>query len=76
MLNIILKWVLIGVLGGAAFGVAFGIIASMFRNGPTPLQGITESWWWFALIGCCMALGHARAHIRDEAHPTHTFVRS
>jgi hypothetical protein len=65
MTNIIFKWLVYGALGGACFGVGFGIIASFFRNGPTLQQGITESWWWFAIVGCCMAYGHARAHLRD-----------
>jgi hypothetical protein len=67
MTGVIFKWLLYGALGGAGFGIFFGAFASFFRNGPTLQQGITESWWWFAIIGCCMAYGYARAHIRDVA---------
>ena len=52
----------IGFVGGVLFGVFFGAFASVFHNGPTLLQGITESWWWFAIVGLFIGLGYARAY--------------
>jgi lipid-A-disaccharide synthase-like uncharacterized protein len=73
----IFKWVLLGFVGGALFGVAFGIIASVFKNGPTPLQGVSESWWWFAIIGSCIGFGHFRSTRRDHSIlATKTFSHS
>jgi hypothetical protein len=41
--------------GGAIFGVGFGALASIFQGGPDMIQGIQESWWWFAAAGFMIA---------------------
>jgi len=46
-----LRSILAWTLGGAIFGVIFGALASIFRGGPEMIQGIQESWWWFAAAG-------------------------
>jgi hypothetical protein len=40
-----------GTLAGALYGMFFGAMASLFEGGPTILNGIRESWWWFASFG-------------------------
>jgi hypothetical protein len=70
MVPLLFRWILIGIVGGACFGIAFGVIASLFRNGPPVLQAITESWWWFAAVGCCIGFGQARSLWRDATLPS------
>ncbi len=67
MIPLFAKWLLIGFFGGALFGIFFGTLAAFFHNGPTLAQGIAESWWWFAIIGTTMALGHARLESRNKS---------
>lgn len=43
----IVKWT----VAGAAFGTIFGALASIFQGGPAVIQGIQETWWWFAIAG-------------------------
>ena len=43
----IVKWT----VAGAAFGAIFGALASIFQGGPAVMQGIQETWWWFAIAG-------------------------
>ena len=43
----IAKWT----VAGAAFGAIFGALASIFQGGPAVIQGIQETWWWFAIAG-------------------------
>lgn len=42
---------LIWTVGGAVFGMFFGAIAAVFQGGPGVVQGIQETWWWFAVAG-------------------------
>jgi len=43
----IVKWT----VAGAAFGAIFGALASIFQGGPAVIQGVQETWWWFAIAG-------------------------
>jgi len=63
--------ILKGGLAGALFGVLFGAMASVFHNGPTLMQGIQESWWWFALAGAFMSVGLHRARKQDDSPQSH-----
>ena len=65
MITLFLKWLGIGGIGGILFGISFGLIASIFKNGPPVGQAIAESWWWFALVGCCIGIGYAYTFRRD-----------
>jgi CDP-diglyceride synthetase len=40
-----------GALGGALFGIFFAAMASLFQGGPELIDGIKETWWWFACLG-------------------------
>jgi hypothetical protein len=51
------KLITLGFFCGAAFGVFFGAVASLFQGGPALINGIVESWWWFALVGTFIGLG-------------------
>ena len=41
------KWT----VAGAVFGAIFGALASIFQGGPAVIQGVQETWWWFAIAG-------------------------
>lgn len=55
-----LKHILIWSLGGALFGAFFGAVSSFFQGGPTPMIGIQQSWWWFAIAGALKAVTDLR----------------
>lgn len=40
-----------GFVGGALFGVLFAFSAWLTKPGPPLMDGILETWWFFALIG-------------------------
>lgn len=52
---------------GAIFGAIFGAIASIFQGGPQLIQGIQESWWWFAGAGFLFStIGQGRSRMNGS----------
>lgn len=49
-----LRVALFGAMGagvGVVYGVFFGAMAALFEGGPTVVNGVFESWWWFGAFG-------------------------
>lgn len=61
-----LRFMLVGFALGALFGAAFGAFASVFHGGPEAMQGIRESWWWFAAVGTLAGFGAAQTRVLDR----------
>jgi len=64
-----IKYTVMGALSGALFGVIFATIASLFHGGPKLVEGILETWWWFACLG-------AFAGFFQPKLSTHNFLRN
>lgn len=54
------KTLLIGTVSGALFGVAFAALASVLHMGPELWHGISETWWFFAMLGAFAGWFHPR----------------
>jgi len=64
-----LEMAVIWTLAGAVFGTAFGALAAVFQGGPGVVQGIQETWWWFAVAGCLTGLVGSKPAIEEPVKP-------
>ena len=54
------KTLVIGLISGALFGVVFATVASFLHMGPELWHGISETWWFFAMLGGFAGWFHPR----------------
>jgi len=59
-MNTRFKNLAIGSIFGALFGVAFAAAASVLHMGPELWHGISETWWFFAILGAFAGWFHPR----------------